>query len=400
MSDPLSGKNIVLGVCGSAACYKAVDLASKLTQRGASVNVIMTDAAQKFISPLYFNAITRNKVVSDIFSPTYDTGMDHIAISKNADIFVVAPATINKIAHIANGFANDALTDALMASNCPVILAPASDAHMYQKPSNQENIQKLMQRGFVIAGPEFGMMASGLKGIGRMIEIPDLISSITMTLGKNLRLAGLNILVSAGGLKEKIDPVRIITNKSSGKMGYAIAESARDNGASVTLVSASTSLKAPFGVQLISVSNSDEMREVLLAESESADVLIMAAAVSDWKPLNSATEKIKKEDRKSWNLELVKTQDILSSINKKNLFKIGFAAETGNLKENALKKLRNKKLDMIVANDVTEPNAGFGHDTNKISIIDTNENVKDYPLMSKYDAASKILDSMVNVLGK
>ncbi len=183
-------------------------------------------------------------------------------------------------------------------------------------------------------------------------------------------------------------------------MGYAIAESARDNGASVTLVSASTSLKAPFGVQLISVSNSDEMREVLLAESESADVLIMAAAVSDWKPLNPATEKIKKEDLELWNLELVKTQDILSSINKKNLFKIGFAAETGNVKENALKKLRNKKLDMIVANDVTEPNAGFGHDTNKISIIDTNENVKDYPLMSKYDAASKILDSMVKVLGK
>jgi len=400
MPDPLSGKNIVLGVCGSAASYKAVDLASKLTQRGALVNVIMTDAAQRFISRLYFNAITRRKVVSDIFSPTYDSGMDHIAIAKNADIFVVAPTTINKIAHIANGFANDALTDALMASNCPVILAPASDAHMYQKPSNQENIKRLQDRGVIIAGPEFGVMASGLHGIGRMMEVPELMSCISMTLGRNLHLEGLKILVSAGGVQENIDPVRVLTNKSSGKMGYALAESARDQGAEVTLVSAPTSLKAPFGIKLIEVVSSDEMHQVLLSECKSSDVLIMAAAVSDWKPKTPLLDKIKKEDLESWSLELIKTPDIISQINHKNLFKIGFAAETSNLKENALKKLKAKQLHMIVANDVTKDNVGFGHDTNKISIIDTNENIQDFPLMSKYDAATKILDSMAALLKK
>lgn len=392
MTNPLQDKRVVLGVTGSIACYKAVDLASKMTQRGAKVDVVMTDSAAKFVSPLTFRSITHRPVVTDLFDPASDAAIHHISVAERAAVVVIAPATANFIAKSAAGFADDAIGAVVLAANAPVMIAPAMDGNMYENPATQENLQKLRERNVYVAGPASGRLASGLSGSGRLIETPQLLGHIALVLGKGGDLAGRKIVVSAGGTREAIDPVRFITNRSSGKMGYAVAESARDRGASVSLVAAPTSLPDPVGVAMTHVSNAHDMRQALMTECDDADVLVMAAAVSDWRPRTTAPQKIKKGQSEHWSIDLIQTPDILAEIDHARLVKIGFAAETECILSNAQAKIQSKGLDLIVANDVTAESSGFEADTNQVTLLDKNGRVEELPILDKYEVGRRILD--------
>ena len=315
MPRPFQGKNIVLGVTGSIACYKAVDLASKLSQAGALVDVIMTESATKFVSPITFRSITHRPVVTDMFDPESELGIHHVAVAERADIVVVAPATADFIAKAANGLADDALGTTILATTAPILMAPAMDGHMYENAATQENLEKLRSRGVAFAGPASGHLASGLSGKGRLLETQELLGHISLVLGREDDLAGRKVVVSAGGTQEPIDPVRIITNRSSGKMGYAIAEAARDRGAQVTLVTAPTALDNPTGVELCHASSVAEMRDSVLGACNGADVLVMAAAVSDYRPAEIAAQKIKKDaDSDGMTLHLLKNEDFFNEV--------------------------------------------------------------------------------------
>lgn len=392
MTNPLQDKHVVLGVTGSIACYKAVDLASKMTQRGAKVDVVMTDSAAKFVSPLTFRSITHRPVVTDLFDPASDAAIHHISVAERADVVVIAPATANFIAKSAAGLADDAVGAVVLAANAPVMIAPAMDGNMYDNPATQENLQKLRERNVCVAGPASGRLASGLSGSGRLIETPQLLGHIALVLGRRGDLAGRKIVVSAGGTREAIDPVRFITNRSSGKMGYAVAESARDRGASVSLVAAPTSLPDPVGVAMTHVSNAHDMRQALMTECDDADVLVMAAAVSDWRPRATAPQKIKKGPSEHWSIDLIQTPDILAEIDHARLVKIGFAAETECILSNAQAKIQTKGLDLIVANDVTAESSGFEADTNQVTLLDKNGRVEELPVLDKYEVGRRILD--------
>lgn len=397
MPSVLQGKYVSFGVTGSIACYKAVDLASKLVQEGALVDVIMTREALQFVTPLSFRALTHRYVVSDLFDPQSELSMDHVALAQRADIVVVAPATANVLAKVAAGMADDALTATILATMASVLIAPAMDANMFSNPATQENVAKLKARGITIVGPAQGRLASGLIGLGRMVEVPELLGHIKLVLGRKGDLAGLQIVVSAGGTREFLDPVRILTNPSSGKMGYAIAEAARDRGASVTLVSATTGLPDPVGVKVLKVNTTIEMRDAIVrGVSSSIDALIMAAAVSDYRPAETLPQKLKKT-AKELTVKLVRNPDILEEV-RGTFMRVGFAAESENAVENARLKLVQKGLDLIVANDVTLPGSGFASDTNKVVIIERNGKVEELPLMSKYDVAQRILDRVFELL--
>ncbi len=392
MKGPLSQKNIVLGVTGSIACYKGLDLASKLIQSGAFVEVIMTKSSMRFVSPLSFKSITHSDVVTDPFDPKSNQSINHVALAENADAIIVAPATANSIAKIAYGLSNDALGMTILATKAPVIVAPAMDGNMFNNPATQENIAKLISRGIFVAGPAEGRLASGLTGYGRLVEVSDLIEVLSMTIGREGDLKDKNFVVSAGGTQEPIDPVRTIGNRSSGKMGYAIAQAARDRGAIVTLVTAPTSLPNPVGIRTIKVDNTLQMAEVLTRECQSADAVVMAAAVADWRPAQVSKTKMKKNDSANWSIDLIRNPDILEGIKGGNIIKVGFAAETENLIENGKSKVKSKDLDFIVANDITEPDSGFSVDTNKVVIIHSNGTVEKLPLMQKYEVGNAILD--------
>ena len=398
MPNPLAGRNIALGVTGSIACYKAVDLASKLTQAGALVDVIMTSEACRFLTPLTFQSITHRPVITDVFDPQSELSIDHVAIAERADAVIVAPATANTIAKIAQGFADDALTTTILATQAPLIVAPAMDAHMYDNSATQRNISTLRVRGCVIAGPASGRLASGLTGKGRLLETPELLGCLRQTLGRNGDLAGRKIVVSAGGTQEPIDPVRVIANHSSGKMGFAIAEAARDRGAKVCLVSAPTALPDPFGVRLVKVKTALQMQSALVNECSDADALVMAAAVADWRPSSISSQKVKKSSSDTWDIELVKNPDIVAGIASESLVKFGFAAESENLLANAKSKLLSKGLHLIAANDITAEDSGFGADTNKVVLLDREGGQESLPLMSKYDVGCAILDRVVGYL--
>lgn len=398
MYNPLEGKHIALGVTGSIACYKAVDLASKLTQSGALVDAILTREATNFLTPLTFRSITHRPVICDIFDPQSELSIDHVAVAERADALIVAPATANTIAKIAGGLADDALTTTILATQAPIIIAPAMDAHMFENRATQENIARLASWGYTIAGPGSGRLASGLVGLGRLLETPELIGCLKVVLGRKGDLANQKVVVSAGGTQEPIDPVRVIANHSSGKMGYAIAEAARDRGANTFLVSAPTAIDDPYGINIIKVNTAMEMRSVLLHESEDADVLVMAAAVADWRPVTASEQKVKKGESDIWNIELTKNPDIIAEIQNENLIKIGFAAESQDLIENAQQKLISKNLHLIVANDITAEDSGFSVDTNKVLLLDREGGVHELPLMSKYDVGHEILDRVVNTL--
>ena len=392
MPNILADKKIVLGVTGSIACYKAVDLASKLKQAGALVEVILTESAQQFLSPLSFNSITHQPVVTSLFDTNSEAGINHVALARRADIVVVAPATANTIAKIANGQADDALGTTVLATEAPIMVCPAMDGNMYESPATQANIATLKERGIHLAGPEVGHLASGQTGIGRLIEPQQIASHIRLILGRNGDLAGKKIVVSAGGTRESLDPVREITNRSSGKMGYAIAEAALDRGSSVVLVSTPTNLSSPVGATVVLVKDAADMYQAIITESKDADGLVMAAAVADWQPVASSGQKTKKSNKKTWAIELTQTPDIIASVSTKGLIKVGFAAETESVLQNAEAKIKSKNLDIVVANDVSSEQIGFGSDNNEVTIIDRLGRVEETGLLSKYDIAWQILD--------
>ncbi|MCX7912535.1 MAG: bifunctional phosphopantothenoylcysteine decarboxylase/phosphopantothenate--cysteine ligase CoaBC [Dehalococcoidales bacterium] len=387
----LKGKTIVLGITGGIAAYKAADLASKLTQAGARVETVMTEAAQKLISPLTLRNLTHRPVVTDMFTMASEYSEEHIALAEAASAVVVAPATANTIAKLAAGIADNMLTCVVLATEAPVIVCPAMNDVMYRNPVTQENLSRLRARGFTIVEPEYGRLASGKLGRGRLPETARIIEAIEQVLVRKEDLKDKRLVITAGGTREPIDPVRHIGNRSSGKMGYAIAEAARARGARVSLISANVSLPEPAGVEITRVNTADEMKEAVERAVKDADVLIMAAAVADYRPEKMLPAKIKKEDAETIVLKLVRTPDILGSV-RGNFIRVGFAAESEDVIANAKKKLTAKGLDLIVANDITAPGSGFDADTNRVVIIDRDGNTQELPLMSKREVAEKILD--------
>ena len=394
----LADKTIVLGITGSIAAYKAADIASKLTQAGAKVEVVMTESATKFIAPLTLRSITGRAVATDMFDPTSQHSIEHIALGEAADVVVIAPATASIIANMAVGTADDMVSLTVLATKAPVIVAPAMDVNMFANPITQENLNKLKARGFIIVDPGYGRMASGKVGWGRLADAEKIIGTIKQVLGRSSDLAGKRVVVTAGGTQEPIDPVRHISNPSSGKMGYALAEAARDRGAKVTLITAPTSLPDPVGIDVIPVRTTAEMKKAVTKAVAKADALIMAAAVTDYQPKTVAKAKIKKTSP-TLTLELVRTPDILAEV-KGDFLRVGFAAESEDIVANAKKKLQKKQLDLIVANNITDAKSGFGVDTNKVTIISRDGKVEKLPLMSKREVADRILDKVVGMLGK
>ncbi len=394
----LTDKTIILGITGGIAAYKAADLASKLTQAGAKVEVVMTEAATEFISPLTLRSLTGRPVVTDMFEPASEFSIEHIALAEAADVVIIAPATANTIAKLAGGIADNILCCTVLATKAPVIVAPAMNVNMYQSSITQDNLAKLKARGFTTVGPDYGRLASGKIGLGRLAEVEEIIGTIKQVLGRNGNLSGKRIVVTAGGTQEPIDPVRHIGNRSSGKMGYAIAEAARDRGAEVKLVTAPTSLPEPAGIEVVSVKTAAEMKEAVDKAVTQADALIMAAAVADYQPKNVAKAKIKKKSP-SLTLELIRTPDILAEV-KGNFLKVGFAAESEDMVANAKQKLEKKKLDLIAANDITDKDSAFGSDTNKVTLIERDGKIDSLPLLTKREVADKILDKVVGMLKK
>ncbi len=394
----LANKTIILGITGGIAAYKAADIASKLTQAGARVEVVMTESATKFIAPLTLRNITGRPVVTNMFELTSEFRLEHIALAEAADAVAIAPATANAIAKLAAGIADDMLTCLVLATNAPVTVAPSMNDNMFQNPVTQGNLAKLKARGFTIIEPVYGRLASGKIGLGRLADAETIIDTITQVLGRKGNLAGKRIVVTAGGTQEPIDPVRHIGNRSSGKMGYAVAEAARDRGAVVSLITAPTPLPKPAGMEVIQVQTARQMKKAVDKAVSQTDALIMAAAVADYQPKDIAKDKIKKEAL-SLTLELIRTPDILTEV-KGNFLKVGFAAESKDIIANAKLKLEKKRLDLIVANDITDAESGFDVDTNKVTLIDRDGKVEKLPLLTKKEVADKILDKVVGILGK
>ena len=400
MPGPLQGKHVVLGVTGSIACHKAVDLASKLTRADALVDVILTRGATNFVTPLAFRSITHRPVVVDIFDPQSELSIDHVALAERSEAVVVAAATAHTIAKLSWGLADDALTTTVLATRAPVIVCPAMDGHMFENAATQESLERLKGRGYTIAGPVEGRLASGLSGVGRMLEPVDILGHICQVLGRDGDLAGRKIVVSAGGTREAIDPVRYISNDSSGKMGCAIAEAARDRGATTVLVAAPNSVPEPVGVEIVHVVNAQEMQDAVASQCQDAEALIMAAAVADWRAESASPQKLKKGEKKSWTLELTRTADILAEVQGESLVKVGFAAESEDLEANARAKLDAKGLDLIAANDITAEDSGFGSNTNRVLLLDRDGGVEQLGLMSKYEVAQRILDRVAALLAE
>jgi phosphopantothenoylcysteine decarboxylase/phosphopantothenate--cysteine ligase len=394
----LKSKTIVLGVTGSIAAYKAVSVASQLAHSGANVDVVMTEAATRFLAPLSFHAITRRPVLTEMFELDSQSNIRHISLARAADLIVIAPATADIIGKLTAGLADDLLCCTVLASKSPVVLAPAMDTNMYENSITQDNLTKLRSRGFVIVPPATGTLASGKEGLGRLAATADIVATICHLLTTGEDLAGKRIIVTAGGTQEPIDPVRCVTNRSSGKMGYALAEAARDRGAEVTLITAPTSLSKPVNVTIVSVCTAEEMQAAVTRATPHTDALIMAAAVADFRPKRSTQRKIKKEIGEL-TLELERTPDILASI-QGHFLKIGFAAESTSLIENASRKLRQKGLDLIVANDITASDSGFAVDYNRVTIIDKAGSTESLPLLAKREVADRILDKVATLLGQ
>ena len=393
----LQGKHVVLGVSGSIAAYKAADLASKLTQSGAQVSVIMTAAAQHFVAPLTFRSITHQPVLTDWFDPASDLAIQHVALAESADAVLIAPATADVLAKLAHGMADDPLTGTVLATAAPVVAAPAMDAHMFDNPATQQNLRLLQERGVVIVGPEAGRLASGLTGMGRLASSEAIIGALGQVLGRTGDLAGRHVVVSAGPTEEPLDPARHITNRSSGKMGYAIAEAARDRGAHVTLITGPTALPNPPGVELRRIRTALELFQAVQQATGAADALIMAAAPADFRPAAVAAQKIKKGAEESMTVELLKNPDILAGTTG-SFIKVGFAAESEALLNNARSKLSAKGLHLIVANDITATDSGFDVDTNRVTLVDRDGGVEELPLLLKSEVADRILDRVVSLL--
>jgi phosphopantothenoylcysteine decarboxylase/phosphopantothenate--cysteine ligase len=398
----LKDKHITLGVTGGVAAYKAVFLASRLTQAGAVVDVVMTEAATRFVAPLTFQAVTQRAVYTDLFEVMPGPGSNevqipHIALAKSADLLLIAPATGNTLAKLAHGLADNLLTNIALATPASLLIAPAMESDMWAHPATQANVATLVERGATLVGPAAGHLASGTQGVGRMSEPEEILEMARVMLGRGGDLAGWRVVVSAGGTREAIDPVRFISNHSSGKMGHALALAARDRGAQVTLVTASTFLPDPVGVETVHVESAVEMRDAVLSASDGAHALVMAAAVADYRPLEMAAQKIKKTGDQL-ALQLTRTSDILAEVAKLResghgpKVTVGFAAETQDLLDNAREKLQRKRLDLIAANDVTASDAGFSVDTNQVTLLSADGMVDALSLMSKEEVAHEIWD--------
>ena len=400
-NDILSKKKIIVGVTGCIAAYKSGLLIRKLIERGAEIKVVMTPSACEFITPLTLSTLSQNEVIVNIFPDSQKNGTTlstwHIALSQWADLMIIAPATVNTIAKIAHGFADNALTTLVSSLRCPLIITPAADVDMYLNPTNLENIKKLSGLGYYFVEPEEGELASGLEGKGRLADISKIVDMAEIVLsGLKKDFINKKILVTAGPTYEDIDPVRFIGNRSSGKMGFQIAKAAYLRGASVTLISGPSSQIPYPEINTIKVRSANEMKSVVEREVKKNDILIMSAAVSDFKPKTFSNKKIKKEEKLS-EIKLVENEDILSSLKKGNQIVVGFALESDNEIKNAKNKLKNKNLDMIVLNSLTSKNSGFEFDTNKITIIFKNGKRKNFPLQSKFQAANNILSGILSL---
>jgi phosphopantothenoylcysteine decarboxylase/phosphopantothenate--cysteine ligase len=418
----LSDKRIILGVTGSIAAYKAADLASKLAQAGAHVDVVLTNAAEKFITALTFQSVTGRRAYTDSDLWGNEAHVLHVGLGHTADLMIIAPCTANTIAKLTHGQSDTLLTVTALAAECPLMIAPAMDGGMFVHPATQENIEILKKRGVVIIGPAEGHLASGLSGKGRMLEPSEIIGHIRLVLGRSGLLADKKIVITAGGTQEPLDPVRVLTNRSSGKQGYALAQAALDLGAHVTLITTPSSLASPIGAKVLRVETAKQMLDAVLKESEESDALIMAAAVADFRPKNTAKNKIKKETGIP-QIELEATEDILKTLAGKRSERlvlsrgttndgsvqmeteakhprvvVGFAAESQDLLQNAANKLESKGLDLIAANDISATDAGFAVETNRVTLLFADGRTESLPLMSKSKTAEIILERVAILL--
>ena len=406
--NPFENKHIILGVTGSIACYKAADLASKLTQAGALVDVLLTQSALQFVTPLTFQSVTGRRAYTDSDLWGNEAHVLHVGLSHGTDLLVIAPATANTIAKLAHGSADNLLSVTALAAASPLLIAPAMDAGMFNHPATQANLVTLRQRGVTIVGPGEGHLASGLSGPGRMLEPAEILGAIRLALARRQpasahTLIGRKVVVTAGGTQEPIDPVRVIANRSSGKQGIALAQAALDLGAEVVLIAGVTCLPGPYGAQRIDVQTANEMLKAVLTESARADALLMAAAVADFRPAVIAAQKMKKEAGLP-EIKLEKTPDILTAVGQVKSksgyprVTVGFAAESQHLLENAGRKLTTKKLDLIAANDISAEDAGFGVDTNRVTLLFHDGRIEALPLMSKDDVAAIVMDKVAELL--
>nr|WP_150959739.1 bifunctional phosphopantothenoylcysteine decarboxylase/phosphopantothenate--cysteine ligase CoaBC [Aneurinibacillus sp. XH2] len=388
----LKGKSILLGVSGGIAVYKAVSLCSKLAQAGADVRVIMTESAVKFVAPLTFQTLSRHHVMTDTFEEKDPSVVSHIDLADHADLVVIAPATANILAKMALGIGDDMLSTTLLATTAPILAAPAMNVHMYEHPAVLNNMETLRERGVHFIEPGEGQLACGYVGKGRLAEPEQIYEAIVAMLQPDLPLQGKKVLVTAGGTVERLDPVRYLSNDSSGKMGYAVAEEARGMGAEVVLISAPSSLPRPEGVEFVPVVSALDMLSAVMERLKDVDIVIKAAAVADYRPAEASPVKIKKKDEEM-TIRLVKNPDILQQIGERKTkqYVIGFAAETNDLEANGLDKLRRKNCDLMVANDVTLEGAGFGTDTNIVTLLDKDGNVERLPILSKREVARHLL---------
>ena len=417
MTQVLRDKQIVLGITGGIAAYKAADVASRLVKAGATVDVIMTEAATKFVTPLTFQALTHRPVVTEMFALLREMEIGHVALARRADLLIIAPATANTIAKLAAGLADNILTATALDTRAPILLAPSMETGMWENPMTQDNVARLQKRcpepcpeqsrrvaegtrDVTVVGPGVGRLASGGRGSGRMAEPAEIIDWARIILGRGGSLAKQRVVVTTGGTQEPIDPVRFIGNHSSGKMGYALALAARDRGAKVTLVSAPTALPAPIGVQLVAVQTAQEMLQAVLAALLESDALIMAAAVADYRPAAAAAHKLKKGEA-GLDLKLIRTPDILAEVATRRAelgqprVVVGFAAETQDLVANAQAKLKAKRLDLMVANDARQ---AMGADVNQVTLLDASGDVEELPLLPKDEVAEQVMDRVVELL--
>ena len=392
---------MILCVSGSIAAYKSAYATSELIKLGARVDVVMTESAQRFVGSTTFAALSHNPVTTSLWDQTSDISIDHVALATRADCIVIAPATANLLAKLSLGITDDAVTATVLASSAPLVIAPAMDADMFGAQSTQSNVAILREYGASIVGPESGRLASGLVGEGRMSEPHDVVDAVRAAIGsRNGDYVGRRVVVTAGGTKEPLDPVRVITNHSTGKMGYAVAEAARDRGAETVLITAATGLRPPWGLNTIKVSTVDEMRAATLPVCADADVLVMAAAISDFRPMTTSKQKIKKRDSDTLNMELEAIEDWMPSATGPRLAKVAFAAETSDAAVKGAEKMAAKGAVLTVANNVAEPGSGFGTDTNRVDIVRLDGSIEPLPLMSKYDVGNAILDRVKKYLAQ
>ncbi|HKY52319.1 MAG TPA: bifunctional phosphopantothenoylcysteine decarboxylase/phosphopantothenate--cysteine ligase CoaBC [Candidatus Limnocylindria bacterium] len=392
--DALRGRFIVLGVTGSIAAYKSVELARRLTQAGATVQVVMSRSAAEFVRPLTFQALTYRPVELEMFQIQDERAAGHVAMGRQADVVVIAPATAHLLARLAGGFSDDLIATTVLATDAPIVVAPAMETHMWQNPATRDNVATLRARGVRIVEPESGPLASGDVGPGRLAALERIEAAVAEALAGSHALAGRRIVVTAGPTVEPIDPVRFVSNRSSGKMGYAIAAAAADAGADVFLVSGPTALRPPSGTQLVPVETAEQMRDAVLGLLPNADAVVMAAAVADYRPIETLERKIKKRDAgKRLDLRLTENPDILKAIvaaRRAGAIVVGFKAETGDATAEAERMLREKKLDLVVANDISDPDSVFGSDTDRVTFVSA-DGVEPLPLLAKTEVARRLI---------